>query len=385
MQSFVFRVLVCVAAILGACCFADQKPLSARSPRLLIQNAGDATVVQRADVVAKQISTQEWLGPLSAIALSPFFGLACLSGAATYGPEWLQQRSGLIGGAGPLNSPLLFWSMLTLTCVTSLPRFTKVSKPFSLAAEKLEAYSAVIILIAMKFLSGTSIAANSELAHQDVAMVALASVPSLSWDILMSVAAAINILVVNTIKLAIEVIVWLVPFPTVDAWLELFNKSLCASLLALYAFSPMLATLLNLILFGICFLVYFRVRRHMQYLYDLLLLPMLERFIAGGKVRSRRSVAFLSHAWSGFPPKTLFHLRVDDEDPTTAHLYCKRWFRNYAYAARIPSGTCTEKMICDEVVLHVDQDTLKLHVRKGALGLGIPAATGVMQGWANGQ
>ncbi len=47
--------------------------------------------------LAKQISTSEWLGPLAPVALSPFFGIAVLSGLATYGPEFLQRRSGLIG------------------------------------------------------------------------------------------------------------------------------------------------------------------------------------------------------------------------------------------------------------------------------------------------
>ena len=95
-------------------------------------------VVAGASFVSQQVSTQEWLGPLSAIALSPFFGLACLSGAATYGPEWLQSRSHLIDSNSPLNNPMLFWTVLGLTIATSLPRLTKVSKPIALAAEKLE-------------------------------------------------------------------------------------------------------------------------------------------------------------------------------------------------------------------------------------------------------
>jgi hypothetical protein len=110
-------------------------------------------VVAGASLVSQHVSTQEWLGPLSAIALSPFFGVTCLSGAATYGPEWIQSRSSLIGPSSPLNNPLLFWTMLGLTVATSLPRLTKVGKPIALAAEKLEMYATVIILISMRLFS----------------------------------------------------------------------------------------------------------------------------------------------------------------------------------------------------------------------------------------
>ena len=82
--------------------------------------------------LAKQIGASEWLGPLAPVALSPFFGIAVLSGLATYGPEFLQRQSGLIGDHSPMNNAYLFWTMATLACLTSLPRFSKVSKPFAL-------------------------------------------------------------------------------------------------------------------------------------------------------------------------------------------------------------------------------------------------------------
>ena len=75
----------------------------------LLMQIDPTAAVAAASGISRQVSTQEWLGPLSAIALSPFFGLACLSGVATYGPDWLQSRSSLLGESSPLNNPLLFW------------------------------------------------------------------------------------------------------------------------------------------------------------------------------------------------------------------------------------------------------------------------------------
>ena len=78
----------------------------------------------------------------------------------------------------------------------------------------------------------------------------MAGIATLPLDIILSLATALNIIVVNTIKLSIEVLVWLIPFPVVDAVLELCNKSICVSLMALYAYSPLLALAVNLSILG---------------------------------------------------------------------------------------------------------------------------------------
>ncbi len=77
-----------------------------------------------------------------------------------------------------MNNPTLFWTMATLALLTSLPRFSKVSKPLAMAVESLESYASVIILIAVKFLS------SGATSHQPE--VALAGIGSMSLDTLMS-------------------------------------------------------------------------------------------------------------------------------------------------------------------------------------------------------
>jgi|694.fasta_scaffold00384_31 hypothetical protein len=85
----------------------------------------DTATAQTGQDFIQQLGLSDWLGPLAPIALSPFFGLALLSGTATYGPEWIQERSVMLQADGALDSPSLFWTMAALALFTSLPRLTK--------------------------------------------------------------------------------------------------------------------------------------------------------------------------------------------------------------------------------------------------------------------
>ncbi|MFK7735802.1 MAG: hypothetical protein AB8B50_07235 [Pirellulaceae bacterium] len=221
-----------------------------------LNNGLDAETLAAGNAVAQQFATSDWLGPLAPIALSPFFGLAALSGTATYGPEWLQERSSLFGDGSPLNNPVLFWTMATLAILTSLPRFTKVSKPIALLAENLESYSAVIILVAVRFMgtaSGTEVASDPMVLGQPVMLTA--GITSLPLDIALAIFAALNVLVINLVKLFFEFMVWLIPIPAIDAIVEATNKSVCAALMGVYLYSPLIATVLNLAILGFSLLV----------------------------------------------------------------------------------------------------------------------------------
>jgi hypothetical protein len=328
----------------------------------------ETAVAQGASLVAQQISAQEWLGPLSAVALSPFFGLACLSGAATYGPDWLQSRSALLGASSPLNNPMLFWCMLGLTLATSLPRFTKVSKPIALAAEKLEAYSAVIILIAMKFLnnpinpSEPSIAVGPE-------FVLAAGILSVPVEVLLSVLAAINIIVVNTIKLAIELLVWLIPIPTIDAMLEVANKSICASLMALYAFSPWLSLLLNLAIFGACCFVFAKAKRQMRYVTEIYLLPVLEQLFFIQHEETGEVVGFLSENWNGLPAKSKFLIRRESPEQNEIVFESVGWFTRVQFSGKPVPDESLSGMLVDQISLQCEHGKAKFDVRRGSAKL----------------
>jgi len=333
--------------------------LSQSTARMQVDSA---TAIAAATGISRQVSTQEWLGPLSAIALSPFFGLACLSGIATYGPESIQSRSALFGEASPLNNPILFWLMVGLTVATSLPRFSKFSKPLGLAVEKLEAYSAIIILISMKFLSGNGLSSDTGIACEDIALMTagLASVP---FDVGLSIAAALNIIVVNTIKLAIEILVWLVPLPTVDAILELATKSMCAALMALYAYSPILATGLNLCILGVCCLVFFRVKRRLAYVKELLMLPLFRQMM-GWQSDKEKFCGFLTAPWNGLPARSAIWITRNRTGGQVEMLF-RGWLSNRTFAGVLELSTYKTGMICDQLAIRVEGVEIVLDVQKG--------------------
>lgn len=272
----------------------------------------DLSVIQSSKKFTESYGIADWMGPLAPIALSPFFGLACLSGIATFGPEWLQQRSSMFGGSSMLNNPFLFWSMVFLTIVTSLPRLSKVSKPIALAAEKLETYSVIIIMIAMRLFS------SEPASVEPVAFAApgflSAGIATMPLDLVIGLVTAINILVINGVKVFFEFIVWLSPIPTIDAIAEVANKMLSACLMAIYVWSPLLATVLNLLVLAACAMVFFWTQRRLAYYIDMIVCPIAA--IVMGRWASWRyaensegKLAFLAKKWRGFPAYTRLRIR----------------------------------------------------------------------------
>ncbi len=278
----------------------------------------DQNIAQSSQKFAERVNAAEWLGPLAPIALSPFFGMTCLSGIATYGPQWLKDRSQMFGDTNGLNNPVLFWTMLTLTILTSLPRFSKVSKPISLAAEKLEAYSVVVILIATRILVGyaaTPDGAATEASLSGDPELLLAGFGSIPIDVAMAIAAGLNIIVINSVKLFVEFLVWLTPVPMIDAMLEIFHKGACAGLIAVYCWSPLLATVINLALLVVCSSVFFWTRRRIVYYFHALLVPALLFLFRLGKPKPVEvedlhgsRLVFLAKRTNGFPKLTKMHL-----------------------------------------------------------------------------
>jgi hypothetical protein len=270
----------------------------------------DPSIHQSSHQISKTLSTAEWMGPLAPVALSPFFGLAILSGIAAYGPEWLQQRSALFDASGSLNNPWLFWSMATLAVFTSLPRLSKVSKPIALAAEKLETYSAVIILIVLRLSSASDVPTL----EGNMPTVAVAGIATIPYDILMAGVAALNVIVINALKIFFEFLVWLTPFPFIDACFEASNKTLCAALTGLYCFSPFLATIVNLAMFAIAGLAFMKISRLLRYYRELVVGPILSLlFPKWFGADPNVLVGFLAEPWNSLPKLARVEIETDSQ------------------------------------------------------------------------
>lgn len=229
---------------------------------------------QLASGLVSSISASEWLGPLAPIAISPFFGIACLCGISQFGGDYLPLNS-FISDNPVLQNPAVLWAFVILTVVTSLPRLTKVSKPIGQAIDQLEAWAGIITIIVIRFAATASSSDPSEATAMAEVMPAMQmGMFSFTADALFSIAAIINILVINSIKFFFEVSVWLMPLPFVDAMLEAANKTACAALMAIYAWSPLVATGLNLLIFLVCLVAFRWCQRRVTYMRHVLFDPV---------------------------------------------------------------------------------------------------------------
>ncbi len=305
------------------------------------------------NALAQQLATSEWLGPLAPIALSPFFGLTALSGIATYGPEWLQQRSGLFDQSSLLNSPLLFWTMLALSIATSLPRLSKVSKPLALAAENLEAYSAIIILIAVRMLAGAepTTETSPQVGADTMSNMAIsAGIGGVSIDLLMSAIAALNVLVINGVKLFGEFVVWLVPFPTIDALVEVVNKSLCAALMGLYCFSPTAATAVNVLMVVACAFIFSWAYRRLRYYRHVVTGPILAWLAPGWFAQRGQIFSGFCEGWTaGFPKYSM--VSIERLTPTDYRVNGRWWWKRIELNLSAQTRETESGVLADRLVL----------------------------------
>lgn len=346
--------------------------------------ASGVVPTQGAERISRFVAAQDWLGPVSAIALSPFFGLACLSGIATYGPSFLREHSSLLGITGPMNNPALFWSMATLAIITTLPRWTKFTKPISLAIEKLEAYSAIIILVVMRLTvdfsasaTGVALLPPSTGMHHPLLQAGFTTLP---LDILLALAIALNMIVVNTIKLFIDVLIWITPFPAIDIVLDLIGKSLCAVLLGIYAWSPWLAVVLDLLIFIACAMVFMKVTRRLRYYRDLVLKPILRKVFGSGSDASSATQTnlslsvFLAKPYRGFP--ALSHATLEmDTAARSGTLLLHGWFSKIEVKGNFDAAIDSTGILSDAISMNTESNTTGsdkaiLLIPKGSISAG---------------
>jgi hypothetical protein len=232
-----------------------------------------ATDQAKGTQLAKKISPIQVLAPLAPVALSPFFGITCLSGTSILCNMGVLPKNDFLMGNKALNNWLVFIVFLALSIATSLPKMTAVSKGFGQAIDQLETYAGIISYFGIYYLSSLG---QDETAKQ---VVYAAGIFSFTKGTLLMIAAAINIIVINTVKYFFELLVWISPIPALDAAFESANKVVTAILAAVYAFNPYLAMVLNIILFLICLLIFNWARRNVSYFRAMLVEPIIAKVL----------------------------------------------------------------------------------------------------------
>ena len=319
-----------------------------------------------ADVVAAQqfgqtLSIADWLGPLAPVALSPYFGIACLSGMALYGQGWVSADNAFLGEGSPLHNPHVFWAFLILTLITSIPRLTKVSKPFAQAIDQIETWAGIITMLTLRFMISAETPDVAEMAVIHMGFL------SVSTNALLMIAATINIVVINTVKFFFETLIWITPIPTADAIFEVANKTVCAALMVVYGFSPTLATAINLAMFAVALVVFGWAYRR-QIFFRTILLDIVCAFCAPPGVISK---------------KPLIVFPVSRIGPLSARARCK--------LAKTGTGwTLThERILRSDLVLEISSDECSAELSRGFITncvrfRGLTAADLTFSRWYNG-
>lgn len=286
----------------------NPSPLAETLPDEWNRDNFTAKDIAAANTVVESLHLADWLGPLAPVALSPFFGLACLSGMSIWGPDWLAGNA-LLSSVGPLRNEWVFGVFVALAVLTSLPRLTKVSKPIAQSLDQLESYSVIVILLVIKLFAGWSDPVDAP----PVAVIQF-GVVSFTAETMLAFAMVVNLFVINSVKFFFEVLIWLTPIPAVDAMFEIANKSVCAGLMALYAFSPTLATGINLAMLFAALIVFRWVHRRLVFYRSILIDLFLSRiWKAYGRPSGASMVAFAKDGRSPFHAKSRWRLRREGE------------------------------------------------------------------------
>jgi len=223
--------------------------------------AMDASALQADQAAANRlmetIPIAEWMGPLAPVALSPFFGLACLSGASILMSNGLLPENSLLMGNPALNDSRVFAALVLLALFTSMPRLTKVSKPVSQLGDFIETYAGIVIVLVVHYFGARAAGVEDEQAG----MFFQAGLFSGSGQVIIAMVSIVNILVIQAVRAFFELLIFLSPVPFLDAFFEMINKTTCLILVSIYVYSPAAALIINLLLFLVCLVIFRRAHR----------------------------------------------------------------------------------------------------------------------------
>lgn len=244
---------------------------------------GLETEVIRGQQLVETLSLADYLGPMAPVALSPFFGLTCLSGASLLMEKGLLPQHPVLSGHPLLTHPGVLAGLIFLTLFTSLPRLTKVSKPIAQLADFLETYAGFVVLILIQQ-AGTSTGTTAT-----TATFLTAGIGGTSTELLLIAAGFLNFIVIQTVRFFFECLIFLTPIPLIDAIFEAANKLVCLALVGLYVFHPAAAMAANLLLFALCALLFRWTHRRVIYYRHVLLYPIAHK--VGAALRAGESTA----------------------------------------------------------------------------------------------
>jgi hypothetical protein len=266
------RFLLLIALLLGLCLVPAAR---AEEPEAPVQR-------HAVEVVTAGHVIQQVLGPMPAIAGTPFLGLAVLSGAALLSDTDAVRTSdsalvrgfhdnALIAEARRYSTPGLFFALLALSFLTYLTNSGKIRGAVGKLLRAGEDSSVLVtyVLLAVVTLAGVGTAPPPK-----VAAMGFVGLPG---GVLVSLGLAMGLSVFMTVRFAFDVLIWLSPFPMVDFTFETLKKLLSLGFLALYFLSPVAAAVIALVLLIPALFIYGWAVRILAFVFRIVLRPLLAK------------------------------------------------------------------------------------------------------------
>jgi hypothetical protein len=252
------------------------------------------------DVIDARDVFEGFFGPLPAVAATPFFGLAVITGAALMvdasvnvpGGPWLQRHLGrnpLIAQTRKIATWWLFVLLSMLALVSYLSNSGKVQGVVGKGIHLVE--GTVLLVVYAGLLSGsfhdiqrvspTALAINA--AAMPGFVVGMLSPTALAYFGLL----VVSLYAMIVTRLAIDFLIWLTPIPFVDFVFESAKKVFSFGLLLLYFFAPSLALVISLLVLIASLLMFRWAMRWIRFGWSILLNPLVTALVPAAQPRIR--------------------------------------------------------------------------------------------------
>lgn len=251
---------------------------------------GGVPLVRQAASVAQITQTvQDVVGPMPAIAGTPFFGLALLSGAALASDsDWVAQSkhpwvqafrdNALIAESRRYSSWPLFLSLLALAAVLYLANTGKIRGAVGKLLRTAEDSSVFVTYTLLAVATLVGVGAEATIGASGASAPApVAAIGAMPASALIGLGVAVGMALMMVVRYACDVMIWLIPVPFIDFLFETAKKVITLGFLALYFWSPVAAATLSLGVVLIAFLLYGWATRMLHFSYGIVLRPWWDR------------------------------------------------------------------------------------------------------------
>jgi len=236
-----------------------------------------------------RMSMQGLVAPLAPIALSPSLGVASLMGvgllcetsiAGSSDQRWITSicDAPLVSRLRAHVSVSLFAAVSLFALACFFANSGKLQGVIGKVLKLIEAVPTVFMYFLIALATLTDVAAQQATGSTAPVMMVAGFSPSIALLLALMLTTCLVILI--SVRFALDLLIWLSPFPFVDLVAEITKNALAIALFALFLWSPYVATLVAIVLLLISVSVMRRSMRMVNFVAKMVLEPLLARLLS---------------------------------------------------------------------------------------------------------